>query len=139
MLWDMETIAKDIMSTKLITIKATTLVEEAIKVLVNSKVTGLPVVDDEGKMIGILSEYDIIAAVAEGGTADGKVFQSKIPFTGNVITASDSDPLQKVLQLFIEKKCRRLPVIDSNKRLVGIISRRDVMRILFYRSKVGVK
>ena len=50
------------MSSKLIVAKEGMNIEDAVKLLVNNKVTGLPVVDESGKMVGILSEYDIIGS-----------------------------------------------------------------------------
>lgn len=133
----MKTTAKDIMSTKLIVAKEGMNIEDAVKLLVNNKITGLPVVDADGKMIGILSEYDIIAQVGKEKHLEASMFKHKVPYTKIVESVDEGTSLQDILDRFIQLKCRRLPVVDAKSRLVGIISRRDVMKVLYYRSKVG--
>jgi CBS domain-containing protein len=133
----MNTLAKDMMSTKLIVAKEGMSIEDAVKLLVNNKVTGLPVVDGKGCMIGILSEYDIIAAVGKSAKIDPAMFHQTVPFSREVVSVKEETTLQEILKRFIELKIRRLPVLDKTDRLVGIISRRDVMKALYYRAKLG--
>lgn len=134
---DMKTTAKDIMSTKLIVAKEGMNIEDAVKLLVNNKITGLPVVDGDGRMVGILSEYDIIAKVGKEKIIESDMFKKMVPFTKKVESVGEGTSLQDILDRFINLKCRRLPVLDKDNRLVGIISRRDVMKVLYYRSKVS--
>lgn len=133
----MKTTAKDIMSSKLIVAKEGMNIEDAVKLLVNNKITGLPVVDAQGKMIGILSEYDIIAHVGKESVLDSALFKHGITYTKVVESVSEDTTLQEVLDRFIQLKCRRLPVLNGDSKLVGIISRRDVMKVLYYRAKVN--
>jgi len=133
----MNTTARDIMSNKLIVARDGMNIEDAVKLLVNNKITGLPVVDAQGKMIGILSEYDIIAKVGVEKKLDAASFKSNITYTKIVESVQEDATLQEILDRFISLKCRRLPVLDGGQRLVGIISRRDVMKVLYYRSKVS--
>lgn len=132
----MKTTAKDIMSSKLIVAKEGMNIEDAVKLLVNNKITGLPVVDANGKMIGILSEYDIIARVGKE-KLEPALFKNDITYSKAVESVNEDTNLQEILDRFIELKCRRLPVLDQGGRLVGIISRRDVMKVLYYRAKVN--
>lgn len=131
----METLAKDIMETKLITGNDSMTLEDALKVLVNNKITGFPIVNHQGKMIGILSEYDIIKKIAHEVDLNPKIFQQKIEFTQTVSTVTEETPLTEILKLVLDKKLRRVPVLDQKQKLVGIISRRDVMRLYYYRAK----
>lgn len=133
----MKTTAKDIMSSKLIVAKEGMNIEDAVKILVNNKITGLPVVDGKGKMIGILSEYDIIASVGKEKKIDSSLFKNGITYSTKVESVSEDTSLQEILDRFIQLKCRRLPVLDRDGRLAGIISRRDVMKVLYYRAKVN--
>lgn len=133
----MKTTAKDIMSNKLIVAKEGMNIEDAVKLLVNNKITGLPVVDAKGKMIGILSEYDIIARVGKEKKIDSSLFKNDIVYSTQVESVSEDTSLQEILDRFIQLKCRRLPVLDRDGRLAGIISRRDVMKVLYYRAKVN--
>lgn len=131
-----KTTAKDIMSSKLVVARDDMNLEDAVKLLVNNKITGLPVVDKVGKMIGILSEYDIIAHVGKERAVTADLFKAGIKFTSVVEAVTDDTPLEDILNKFISLKCRRLPVVDGGGRLVGIISRRDIMRVLYYRAKL---
>lgn len=131
------TTAKDIMSSRLIVAKEEMNVEEALKLLVNNKVTGLPVVNTKGEMVGIISEYDIIVSVSKQKKVDPESFRGALPYTKVVEAVREDTTLEDVLERFISAKCRRLPVLDKGGRLVGIISRRDVMKVLFYRAKVN--
>lgn len=133
----MKTTARDIMSSRLIVAKETMNVEEALKLLVNNKITGLPVVNGKGKMVGIISEYDIIARVAKGKELSAESFKGELPYTKIVEAVNEDTTLEDILERFISAKCRRLPVLDKAGLLVGIISRRDVMKVLYYRSKVN--
>lgn len=132
----MNTTAKDIMTIKLVVAQEGMNIEDAVKLLVNNKITGIPVVNVEGKMIGILSEYDIIANVGKEQTLSPEIFQRSITYTDKVEVVDEDTPLHQILEKFIALKCRRLPVIDKEQRLVGMISRRDIMKVLYYRAKV---
>lgn len=133
----MKTTARDIMSSKLIVAREGMNVEDALKLLVNNKITGLPVVNGQGQMVGILSEYDIIVRVGKAKRIDPESFRGEIPYTKQVEAVNEDTPLEAILERFISAKCRRLPVLDGSGRLVGIISRRDVMKVLYYRAKVN--
>jgi CBS domain-containing protein len=65
------------------------------------------------------------------------MFKASITYTKEVIAVDGDAPLTEIMDRFISLKCRRLPVIDANKKLIGIISRRDIMRLLYYRAKVS--
>ena len=131
----MNTVAKDIMTTELIYGTPDMTLEDAIKVLFNRKITGVPVVDQNGKMIGVLSEFDIIQSIDDSSKGKPLNLKQKIRFRAKVTTVDEDTPLDEILRLFVEKQVRRLPVLNGKRQLVGIISRRDIMRVLFYRSK----
>lgn len=126
--------AKDIMSTELIVANENITIEEAIKLLVNNRITGFPVVDKANKLVGVLSELDIIKAVQN---SEKPSIDLTLPahFTTKVRSISEDAKWDDILRTFLEKNIRRLPVIDSAGRLKGIITRRDVMKALFYSSK----
>ncbi len=125
------------MTSKMIVAKDGMNIEDALKLLVNNKITGLPVVDKEGRMIGILSEYDIIAHVGKQPKLEPELFKSAISYSKKVESVGEDTELSEVLDRFIQLKYRRLPVLDKTGHLVGIISLRDVMKVLYYRAKVN--
>ena len=123
------------MTTELILAHENMSIGEAIKSLVNNRITGMPVVDQNRHLIGIVSEYDIIKSVDRSDTTKPVDLEQSILFTSKVTSVIEDTPFEDILKLFIEKKVRRLPVLNSKQELIGIITRRDIMRILFYRSK----
>lgn len=132
----MSTCAKDLMTTELILASPEMTIEDAIKIMVNNRITGMPVVDQERRIVGIVSEYDIIKIVESFNEADRLLNLNRIiEFSQKVTTITEDTPLPAILKHFVERKVRRLPVVNKNGRLVGIITRRDIMRLLFYRSK----
>lgn len=129
------TTAHDIMTTELITIRENATVETALKALINNKITGLPVVDAEGKMVGVLSEYDLIQQISNQPKLNPEIFQEKIKFSGKPFSLPSTAGLEDIVKHFVGAKYRRIPILDKNQRLVGIITRRDIMKLFFYRAK----
>lgn len=128
--------AKDIMSTELITVRPEASIEETLRALVNNKVTGLPVVKPGGEMVGVISEYDLLVQISKSGKLEDKVFKEKIIFSTEVKTVRETATLEEIAPMFIDLKFRRLPVVDEKGKLLGIITRRDMMRIYYYRAKL---
>lgn len=130
------TTAKDIMTTDPITIRDGDTIEQALKVLVNQRVTGLPVVDKKGKMVGVISEYDIIRQLSKHDQMKPAVFREKATFSEKPFGLPESTPLKEIVQHFLDQKFRRIPIVDKKGKLKGIITRRDLMRVYFYRATV---
>lgn len=131
-----ETTAKEIMTRDLIRATEDMTIEEALKVLINHKVTGLPVVDSKGKMKGVISEYDILTQISGSTKKHAEIFQEQITYSKKIDSITEDTPLSKIVSEFIDTKYRRLPVVDDNGNLVGIITRRDLMRIYYYRARL---
>ena len=131
----MHTRAKDIMTTEMILATPEMTLEEAIKVLFNNRITGMPVIGPRRKLIGILSEFDVIRAIKNKKTGAMIPLSRLISYSKNPLVVKESALLADVLDLFVDNQVRRLPVVDKKGTLVGIITRRDIMRVLFYRSK----
>jgi CBS-domain-containing membrane protein len=132
-----ETTAKEIMTRDLVRATEDMTVEEALKALINHRITGLPVVDKKGKMMGVLSEFDVLRQLAKTRAKSQDVFQEKIDFTTSVESIQDDTPLSQIVKGFIDTKYRRLPVVDKAGKLVGIITRRDLMRVYYYRARLA--
>ncbi len=133
---EMSTQAKEIMSRELLTAFKNSTVEEVLKLFMHHRITGVPVVDANGKMIGVCSEYDVIRQVAKAKKNHEGLYQKPIQFSRKVEAVKETMPLKDVVRRFVNKKFRRLPVIDSKGKLVGIITRRDLMRIFYYQARL---
>ena len=120
---------KDYMSGKLVTFTPDTDVLDAIHELLQHRISGAPVVDNFGNLVGMLSEFDCMSVVLTSGyhgEPGGPV--SKLMVT-DVKTVDANMSIIDMAELFMESGLRRYPVLLDN-RLVGQISRRDVLRAL---------
>jgi CBS domain-containing protein len=118
--------AQDAMSQKVIAISPDATLEQAIRLLIDHHISGAPVVDGDGKLVGIVSEYQLLE-VTYDPTLRGRTvsdFMTKAP-----IAVPPSASLAEVVTLFVLHRIRRMPVVD-NGQLVGIIARRDVLRCM---------
>jgi len=118
--------ARDIMTKEVITISPDKTLDEAIRTLVDNKISGMPVCDDKKRVLGIISEKDILNFVFSGNAKTTTVGEAMSKDT--ISFTSDTD-IDKISLLMSEKKIRRVPIID-NGMLVGIVSRRSIIRIV---------
>jgi CBS domain-containing protein len=118
--------ASDIMTDELATIRPTAPIEDAIDLLLNKEISGLPVTDDDGYLVGIITEFALLAMVYDQQVKNHTVEQH---MTRELITVNADDPISRVADLCIVHRVRRLPVMRHG-RLVGIIARRDVLKAL---------
>ena len=122
-------LVKDYMARTLVTFKPDTPVLDAVHVLVKNRIAGAPVVDDEGNLIGMLSELDCLKVALQAGYHGAYGGPVRDYMSEGVQTVNLDMSIVDLAQVFIDKKYRRFPVTDNN-RLVGQISRRDVLRAL---------
>ncbi len=120
-------IIKDYMSASLVTFTPSMDVMNAIDVLVKNRISGAPVIDNHGNLIGLLSEKDCMKVAIQAGYYEELGGRVEDYMTKNVITVESESSVLEVAKLFMEKGPRRYPVVEDN-RLVGQISRRDVLR-----------
>ena len=119
--------ASDVMTTSLVTVHKTDSVDEVFSLLLRNHISGIPVVDESGHLEGIVTEYDLLALLQDAGSTEVSV---QDVWTTKVITAHRDDPLPEIAEKFLAVPPRRLPVVDDDNRLVGIISRRDLVRYI---------
>lgn len=121
---------KDYMAASLITFTPEMDILEAIHLLVRNRISGAPVVDNLGNIVGVLSEKDCLAVALQSsyhGEMGGRV---KEFMTEKVVTVSANASMVDVAKMFLDTNFRRYPVVDDDNRLVGQISRRDVLKAL---------
>ena len=118
--------AKDIMSTDLITVKSQTPVYEAIQELIDNNITGLPVVDDDMTVVGVISEKDMLKLLydmeEDGGTVADYMTETAVSF-------DPEDNLLDICNCFMKNPFRRVPILSDGK-LAGIISRADIIEYI---------
>ncbi|MEM7433604.1 MAG: CBS domain-containing protein [Myxococcota bacterium] len=102
---------------------------DAAKVLVDRQISGAPVVDDKGTLVGVLTERDLLEAVVVAGYHDEGGGRVADYMTREVEVARTEDTLFDVARRFIAGTERRFPVIEDN-RIVGLVTRRDVLRVV---------
>lgn len=119
----------DYMTTRLIKFHPDQPMDEVIVALLKHKISGGPVVDDEGELVGVISEGDCMKEVVRGKYNNMPNLSGKVSdhMTQNVISISPETNIFDVAQMFLEKRIRRFPVVSLGK-LVGQISQRDIMR-----------
>lgn len=124
-----------------------------VRLLVEKEVGGLPVVDDNGRVVGFISDGDIMRAVAKqktrsiyGGDSvmvvyDNESFEEKVKelwqrnvmelAARKVYCVSAGRPMDEVAQILSKKKFKKLPVVDENGVLIGIARRSTIIRVIF--------
>ena len=120
---------KNIMQTDLIVVRKETPVNEALELIVKHKITGLPVVEKNMELVGIVSEKDLLGIAYHLITGTPTELQNKTVkafMTTNITTFRPDDNLADTCQCFTEKPFRRVPIVDG-KKLVGLITRKDLI------------
>jgi CBS domain-containing protein len=109
--------ARDIMTSEVVTLSPTSTVKQAAGLLTRQQISGAPVIDRQGRIVGILSEADIVAKRG----ARVKDIMSK-----TISSVEEDTPIQEIASLMTSRKVSRLPVLRG-KKLVGIVSRADLV------------
>lgn len=121
------TVARDIMTKNVITASPDMLLTEVMDLLLRSSISGMPVVDEDGTLVGIISEIDLVNLAFSGNAADTRV---KEIMTKDVVYFGPRADMGELVQCFSTKRLRRVPIVEDNK-VVGVVSRRDIMRDIF--------
>ena len=122
-------LVKDYMAKTLVTFKPDTDVLDAVHVLVSKRIAGAPVVDDEGNLLGMLSELDCLRVALQAGYHSQVGGPVREYMSTGVETVDAEMSIVDLAQRFLDGSFRRYPVMERN-RLIGQISRRDVLRAL---------
>jgi len=142
--------AKDVMTEDVITLSPSTTIQEAGRLFIEKEISGAPVIDNNGNLIGILTENDLISQNKRFHIPTIlRIFDAIIPLetsskvekeikrmtativsdlcTKNVITVNEDTPLTDVATIMSEKKVHLIPVLREDK-VVGIIGKKDMIR-----------
>jgi CBS domain-containing protein len=136
---------KDLMTTDVLTVQTSTPLKDAAALLANHRISGLPVVDDERHVLGVLSEGDILYKETDASGRPSFLERLLTPGNGAVelklaartvgqamsapaLTIGPRRPVTEAATVMIEEGVNRLPVVDHNERLMGIVTRADLVR-----------
>lgn len=114
--------ARNIMTKKVVSTRPSCKVEEVTRVLYFHNISGLPVVDEEQRVVGMATEADILGRTTGQDTV-------KDIMSSPAMTVTEDTPLDEIAVLLTDKKIKRVPVVMGGK-LVGVVSRADVVRAL---------
>ena len=117
-------VAKDIMNKIVTAAKKNTIGRDLVIKLLSGMYSGLPVVDDKGKVVGVVSEFDLLKAIRDGKALE-QVNAEDI-MSKNPICVSENTPVKEVIDLMMKHNIIRVPVV-RNDNLVGVISRCDIL------------
>ena len=112
--------ARDVMSRDLVTVPPSASFEELVKVLAAHRISGVPVVDEDGNLVGIATEADVLA---RSGTTVADIMTRK------VLSVTEDTPIEDIGGILTRQRIRRVPVVKGEK-VVGIVSREDVIRAM---------
>ena len=130
--------AKDVMTTHVVAVRSDASYREMAKALRTNRVSGLPVVDAEGTVVGVVSQTD---PLTKGSTDTRRGWPTRRKhvataeltaadlMTRPAVTTSPDELVTSVARLMSARRLRRVPVIDSQGRLVGIVCRSDVLSV----------
>ena len=137
---------KDVMTRDVICINKDVDIHEASRILSENRISGLPVIDEERHLIGIVTEADILYSA---GMKKSHAFKDilriilgephpknrngnivKDIMTSDVITTTLETDIKEAARILDEKRIKRLPVVDEKNKLIGIISRANIVRYL---------
>lgn len=144
--------ASDIMTTEVITVKKNTSLQDLARILYENHINGVPVVDDDGRLIGIICESDLIRKnkklhIPTVVTIFDAVFYLESPkkiekeierinatkvedlYTKEVFTVDEKTEIDEIATFMTQKKVYTIPVVDGD-RLVGVIGKADLIRTL---------
>lgn len=137
--------AKDIMTTKVVTVDRDTPLKYTAKLMADNSVAGIPVLAKDKKVAGIISEKDFLSRM---GGEDVKTFMGIVAqclkgkgcvalsirekraediMTSPAVTVTEETSVMNIVKIFKEKKINRVPVVDGHGELVGIVSRNDIV------------
>jgi CBS domain-containing protein len=117
--------AKDIMTKDVVTVGRYASIELALQLMLRNEIAGIPVVAEDGTLVGIVTEKDLLALFYEPGGLRDKVVEDFM--TEPAVHFDENESLTDICKLLVEQAFRRVPV-TSKGRVVGIVSRPDVLR-----------
>jgi len=139
-------LAKDIMTSPVVTLNVKTRVADALALMARKKIKRLPVVDDDGRMMGIVSRIDVLRAIIRAAAVtrtlpelpQGLLQTAKDVMYREVPVVAPDTPLPEVLEAIVATPLRRVVVIDAKRKVLGIVLDRDMVALYAKMEEPGV-
>lgn len=121
----------DLMTTEVFKVSPATPIKEAAQLMFRHRVSGLPVVEEDGTLTGIITEADFLRLEVARGEADDPTPVEEVAeiMTRGVVTIGPEESLAEAAKIMVVQDVKRLPVVDDQERLLGIISRLDIVAV----------
>lgn len=121
-------LVRDIMTESVVVLAENTALMEAATTLSNMGVTGAPVCDPQGRVIGVVSKSDIIARMTSG--ASGSELHVGDLMSTKVFSVRPEEPLGRAVRQMVSENVHRIMVVDEEQKLLGILTPMDVLKAL---------
>jgi CBS domain-containing protein len=147
----LEILVRDVMTTNIISISKYESVMQVANILAEKNISGLPVVDKENKVIGIITQADILSMVGVGREHTFKdllkymlgepLHERKVGdhvgdiMTSPALTIKPGATIAEAVRIMDEKKIRRLTIVDDKNELIGILTRADILKAVIKKMK----
>lgn len=115
------------MSPQVVVAKENTNAEQISSRLLAGEFNGVPVVDDKGGVIGIVTALDILKAI-QGGKKKLNEMLARDIMTPNPSTVKKDTSIEEIIRILVEKEIVLVPVVEDNNKLIGVVARLDILR-----------
>jgi len=122
--------ASELMETRSVVLTPETAIHDAMQLLLKKKLTGAAVVTEDRRIVGILSEKDCLKVMTAGAFEQRPEGNVKDYMTHPAVTVHEDTTIYEIAHRFLENHFRRLPVVDSNGSLVGVVSRARLLEAM---------
>ena len=141
--------AKDVMSKEVVAVHMDTPLKDVAEAMARRGISGVPVLDQDQNVVGVISERDFLNAFGPAGAKSfmevlaaclagtgciavtARKQKAKEIMTAPSVCVTEDTPVSEIVRLFAEKRINRVPVTDKNGKLVGIVSRADIVSYSF--------
>jgi CBS domain-containing protein len=128
--------AKTIMKRDVITVHPETPLDKVINTLIQHNITGMPVLNEDSSIAGIVTEKDILSFLLDKDILDMTnnrlLCETTVHhiMTTDVVRFDEDTPLTQICRALVDRHFRRVPIVDKDGKLVGIISRKDIIAVI---------
>lgn len=129
--------AKDIMSKNIIFARPDETIKEVSLKMLKNKISGLPIIDNSGKIVGIISQTDIVKLSEKYNEKELEKLKVEeiIKRKRRLIVARENTSIKRLIKLMIKHDISRIPIVDKEYKVIGIVSKLDILKIFYKEEK----